>query len=56
MQKNQSKPQPPKNRFVNYEQRQWDFDEMERLEWQLLQEEAKAIREKENQENNTVNG
>ena len=56
--KNQSKiqTQSHKNRFVNYEQRQWDFEELERLEQQLLQEEVEAIRKKKNRKNSTVNG
>lgn len=35
-----------KNRFVNYEQRQWDFAEMERLEMELLKKEIEEKRVK----------
>lgn len=53
MQKNQQQskfyqqPQPQKqNRFVNYEQRKWDFEKMERLEMELLQKELQEKRGK----------
>lgn len=37
LKKQNFQPQPVKqNRFVNYEQRQWDFEKMERLEMELL--------------------
>lgn len=48
--------QSHKNRFVNYEQRQWDFEELERLEQQLLQQEVEEIRKKKDKKNSTVNG
>ncbi len=32
---------PKKNRFVNYEQRKWDFDELERLSKEKLRKEGK---------------
>lgn len=35
---NQIQPKPYRNRFVNYEQRQWDFEELERLQQKALEE------------------
>lgn len=40
--KDENKKVPAKNRFVNYEQRNWDFDELERLETELLNKDLKG--------------